>query len=78
METTALAKWNKEKLMQEILKLRENKRTSLSSSLQQCEIYEFKKDIELYEKAALIEQENKELRAVLDNEKDYMISQRRQ
>ena len=70
METTALAKWNKEKLIQEILKLRENKRTSLSSSLQQCEIDELRKDVELYnEKAALIEQENKELRAALDNEK---------
>ena len=29
METTALAKWNKDKLIQEILKLRESKRTSL-------------------------------------------------
>ena len=31
METTALAKWNKEKLLKEILKLRENKRTAHSS-----------------------------------------------
>ena len=70
METTAPAKWNKEKLIQEILKLRENKRTSLSSSLQQCEIDELRKYVELYkEKAALIEQENKELRAPIDNEK---------
>ena len=70
METTALAKWNKEKLIQEILKLRENKRTSLISSLQQCEIDELRNDVELYqEKAALIEQENKELRTALDNEK---------
>ena len=70
METTALAKWNKEKLIQEILKLRENNRTSLSNSLQQCEIDKLRKDVELYkEKAALIEQENKELRAALDNEK---------
>ena len=61
METTALEKWNKEKLIQEILKLRENKRTLLSSSLQQCEIDELRRDVELYkEKAALIEQENKE------------------
>ena len=70
METTAIAKWSKEKLIQEILKLREKKRSSLSSSLQQCEIDELRKDVELYkEKAALIEQENKELRAALDNEK---------
>ena len=48
METTALAKWNKENLIQEILKLRENKRTSLSTSLQQCEIDELRKDVELY------------------------------
>ena len=34
METTAPTKWNKEKLIQEIFKLRENKRTSISSSLQ--------------------------------------------
>ena len=70
METTALAKWNKDKLIQEILKLRESKRTSLNSSLQQCEIDDFRKDVELYKgKAAIIEQENKELRAALDNEK---------
>ena len=70
METTALVKWNKDKLIQEILKLRESKRTSLNSSLQQCEIDELRKDVELYkEKAAIIEQENKELRVALDNEK---------
>ena len=70
METTALAKWNKDKLVQKILKLRENKRTPLNSSLQKCEIDELRKDVELYnEKAAIIEQENKELRAALDNEK---------
>ena len=70
METTALAKRNKDKLIQEILKLRERKRTSLNSSLQQCEIDELRKDVELYkEKAAINEQENKELRAALDNEK---------
>ena len=52
------------------MKLRENKRTSLGSSLQNCEIDELRKDVELYkEKAALIEQENKKLRADLDNEK---------
>ena len=62
METTALAKWNKDKLIQEILKLRESKKTSLNSSLQQCEIDELRKDVELYkQKAAIIEQENKEL-----------------
>ena len=60
METTALAKCNREKLIQEILKIRENKRTSLSSSLQQCEIDEVRKYVELYkEKAALIEQQKK-------------------
>ena len=48
METTALAKWNKEKLIQEILKLRENKRTSLSSSLQQGEKDALRQDVELY------------------------------
>ena len=50
METTALAKWNKDKLIQEILKLRESKRTSLNSSLQQCEIDEPRKDVELFKK----------------------------
>ena len=76
METTALAKWNKDKLIQEILKLRESKkRTSLNSSLQQCEIDELRKDVELYkENAAIIEQENKELRAALDNEKKIIRS----
>ena len=67
METTALAKWNKDKLIQEILKLRESKRISLNSSLPQCEIDELRKDVELYkEKAAIID---KELRVALDNEK---------
>ena len=38
--------------------------------MQQYEIDELRKDVKLYkEKAALIEQENKELRAALDNEK---------
>ena len=78
METTALANWNTEKLLQEILKLRENKRTSLTSSLQQCEIDELRGDVEFYkEKAALIEQENRDFRAALENERVYMISQRR-
>ena len=47
METTTLAKWKKEKLIHKILKTRENKRISLSSSLQQCEIDEHTKDVEL-------------------------------
>ena len=63
METTALAKQNKENLINEILKLRENKRASLCCSSQHCEIDELRKDVELYkEKVTLIEQENKELR----------------
>ena len=52
------------------MKLRESKRTSLGSSLQKCEIDELRKDVKFYkEKAALIEQENKEPRAALDNER---------
>ena len=44
MEAAVLAKWNKDKLIQEILKLRENKRSSLdTSNLQQDEITELKK-----------------------------------
>ena len=44
MEAAILAKWNKDKLIQEILKLRENKRSSLNTSnLQQDEITEPKK-----------------------------------
>ena len=47
MEAAVLAKWNKDKLIQEILKLRENKRSSLdTSNLQQDEITELKKDLE--------------------------------
>ena len=49
---------------------KKQKKTSLSSSLQQCEIDELRKNVELYkEKSALNEQENKKLPAVLDNEK---------
>ena len=52
------------------MRLRENKRTSLSSSFQQCETDELRKNVELCkEKAALIEQDNKELQAALDNKK---------
>ena len=47
MEAAVLAKWNKDKLIQEILKLRENKRSSLdTSNLQQDEITELKKYLE--------------------------------
>ena len=44
MEAVVLAKWNKIKLIQENLKLRENKRSSLhTSNLQQDEITELKR-----------------------------------
>ena len=47
MEAAVLAKLNKDKLFQEILKLKENKRSSLDiSNLQQDEITELKKDLE--------------------------------
>ena len=49
MEAAVLAKWNKDKLIQEILKeiLRENKTSSTDiSNLQQDEITEMKKDLE--------------------------------
>ena len=49
MEAAVLAKWNKDKLIQEILKenLRENKTSSPDiSNLQQDEITEMKKDLE--------------------------------
>ena len=47
MEEAVLAKLNKDKLFQEILKLKENKRSSLDiSNLQQDEITELKKDLE--------------------------------
>ena len=47
MEAAVLAKWNKDKLIQEILKLRGNKRSSLdTSNLQQDEITELKKNLE--------------------------------
>ena len=47
MEAAVLAKWNKDKLIQVILKLREIKRSSLdTSNLQQDEITELKKDLE--------------------------------
>ena len=47
MEAAVLAKWNKNKTIQEILKLRENKRSSVdTSNLKQDEITELKIDIE--------------------------------
>ena len=47
MEAAVLTKWNIDKLIQEILKLGENKRSSLdTSNLQQDEITELKKDLE--------------------------------
>ena len=64
MEAAGLAKWNKDKLIQEILKLRENERSSLeTSNLQQDEITELKKDLEKNEQA------NRELQTTLDNSK---------
>ena len=62
MEAAVLAKWNKDKLIQEILKLRENKRSSLdTSNLQQDEITELKKDLEKNKQA------NRELQTALEN-----------
>ena len=44
MEVAVLSEWNKDKLIQETLKLRHNKRSSLdSSNLQQDEITKLKK-----------------------------------
>ena len=73
MEAAVLTKWNKDELIQEILKLRENKRSSLdSSNLQQDEITELKKDLEKNKQA------NRELQTALDNSKslyDQAISE---
>ena len=64
MEAAVLTKWNKDKLIQEVLKLRENKRSSLdTSNLQQDEITELKKDLEKNKQA------NRELQTALDNSK---------
>ena len=64
MEAAVLAKWNKDKLIQEILKQRENKRSSLdTSNLQQDEITELKKDLDKNKQA------NRELQTALDNSK---------
>ena len=64
MEAAVLAKWNKDKLIQEILKLRENKRSSLdTSNLQQDEITELQKDLEKNKQA------NRELQTALENSK---------
>ena len=64
MEAAFLTKWSKDKLIQEILKLRENKRSSLdTSNLQQDEITELKKDLEKNKQA------NRELQTALDNSK---------
>ena len=64
MEAAVLTKWNKDKLIQEILKLRENKRSSLdTSNLRQDEITELKKDLEKNKQA------NRELQTALDNSK---------
>ena len=73
MEAAVLAEWYKDKLIQEILKLRENKRSSLdTSNLQQDEITELKKDLEKNKQA------NRELQTALDNSKslyDQAISE---
>ena len=73
MEAAVLTKWNKDKLIQEILKLRENKRSSLdTSNFQQDEITELKKDLEK------IKQANRELQTALDNSKslyDQLMSE---
>ena len=64
MEAAALAKRNKDKLIQEILKLRENKISSLDTcNLQQDEITELRKDIEKNKRV------NRELQTALDNSK---------
>ena len=64
MEAAVLTKWNKDKLIQEILKVRENKRSSLdTSNLQQDETKELKKDLEKNKQA------NIELQTALDNSK---------
>ena len=64
MQAAVLAEWNKDKLIQEILKLRENKRSSLdTSNLQQDEITELKKDSEKNK------QINRELQTTLGDSK---------
>ena len=64
MEAVVLAKWNKDKLIREILKLREDKRSSLdTSNLRQDKITELKKDLEKNKQA------NRELQTALDNTK---------